>query len=148
MDPAIRALEPQEEAELDRYLIHGLELLPVDYAQQKGDFLLLAVQLVIEAVRLGEDPPQGVSLSDLSTWLGVVWGEELCARLGWGWKYVTMPAGFEGAAIVPEDGKGCCFPIHCIHRWATDTSTPNRCMLLLEELQAPAPATPIFRVFH
>ena len=83
MAPKIRALNQQEEAEIDRYLIHGLELLPVSYEKQEGDFLLLAIQLVLEAARLGEEPPQGVSISDLSTWLGVVWGDELCFRLGW-----------------------------------------------------------------
>ena len=148
MEPTIRALDPQEESELDRYLVHGLELLPVDYEKQEGDFLLLAVHLVIEAVRLGEKPPKGVSILDLSTWLGVVWGEEICSRLGWGWKYVQMPTGFEGAAIVATDGKGCCFPIHCIHRWATDTNVPNRCMLLLEELQQQSSVVPVFQVFH
>ncbi|MEC7987211.1 MAG: hypothetical protein VX278_18725 [Myxococcota bacterium] len=148
MEPNIRALNAEEEAELDRYLIHGLELLPIKYEEQEGDFLLLAVQMVIDAVRLGEEPPKGVSIADLCTWLGVVWGDELCDRLGWNWFYVRMPSGFEGAAIVAHDRKSCCFPIHCIHRWATDTTVANRCMLLLEELGKERSSAPVFQVFH
>ena len=148
MEPKIRALDPEEESEIDRYLIHGLELLPIDYEKQEGDFLLLAIQLVLDAIRLGESPPQGVSISDLSAWLGVVWGDELCQRTDWSWRYITMPSGFEGAAIVSVDGKECCFPIYCIHTWATDGQSPNRCMLLFQELLAERPPSPSFQVFH
>ena len=135
--PRIRSVSPEEEAELDRYLIHGLELLPIDLDKQEGRFVLLAMHMVIEAVRMGEALPAGVSSDDFCAWLGVVWGEEICALYGWSWAYIEFENGFSGACVMSVDQKHCCFPIHAVHAWIAPQKSPNRCLTLFEALESP-----------
>ena len=138
--PSFRSLDAGEEAELDRYLIHAVELVPIMAEQQEDGFLLMATHFLLESLRSGDPLPPGVEQGDLTCWLGTLWGEELCRLAGWEWGYVELDCGFSGAAVVEPDRKRLCFPINCIHAWLKEGAA-NNCMNLFVQLsQKPSPA--------
>jgi len=137
--PSFRSLDSGEEAELDRYLIHAVELVPIMEDKQEEGFLLLAAHFLLESIRSGDPLPAGVSKEEVTCWLGTLWGEELCRIAGWEWGYVELDNGFSGAAVVERDRRMLCFPINCIHGWLKKDAT-NQCMNLFTQLcQKPSP---------
>lgn len=133
MERSTRKLSREEEEELDTLLIAGLELLPIQ-KQNHERFLLLALHMLIEAVRMGEPLPERVSLDDFCAQMGVVYGEQLCMLLHWDWVYLTLGETYEGAAIMNPERTCALFPIPTLYRW-TQIKNSNRCLILLEELE-------------
>ena len=134
MERTVRKLNPAEEAELDILLIAGLELLPVQ-RQNEERFVLLAVHLLLEAIRMGESPPREITHDDFCAQMGVVYGEQICMLLHWDWVYLTMGSVYEGAAVMNPERTMALFPIPSIHRW-TQHQNSNRCLVLFEELES------------
>ncbi|MBX3222103.1 MAG: hypothetical protein KF795_16415 [Labilithrix sp.] len=64
----------------------------------------------IEDVRVGrrEEPRS----QDVRLGLGVLWGEQLRAQVGWRWVHLTYPDGFASYALVPDDRAYACFPLN------------------------------------
>ena len=134
MERTVRKLNPSEEAELDVLLIAGLELLPVQ-RQNEERFILLAVHLLLEAIRMGESPPREITHEEFCAQMGAVYGEQLCMLLRWDWVYLTMGNAYEGAAVMNPERTMALFPIPSIHRW-TQRQNLNRCLVLFEELES------------
>lgn len=64
----------------------------------------------VDDVRLGrvEEPTS----QDVRLGLGVLWGEQLRAQVGWRWVHLTYPDGFASYALVPADRAFACFPLN------------------------------------
>jgi hypothetical protein len=64
----------------------------------------------VEDVRHGRrDEPKS---QDVRLGLGVLWGEQLRAQVGWCWVHLTYPDGFASYALVPDDRAFACFPLN------------------------------------
>jgi hypothetical protein len=64
----------------------------------------------VEEVRLGARPePQS---QDVKLGLGVLWGEQVRAQVGWTWVHLTYADGFASYALVPDDRAFACFPLN------------------------------------
>ena len=134
MERKVRKLYDSEEAELDSLLISGLELLPIQ-KQNEERFILLAVHLLLEALRLGEPLPSSLTHDEFCAQMGVVYGEQICMLLHWEWVYLTLGDSYDGAAVMNPERTMALFPIPTIHRW-TQRQNPNRCLILFEELES------------
>ncbi|MAA80460.1 MAG: hypothetical protein CL916_14485 [Deltaproteobacteria bacterium] len=134
MERIVRRLNTSEEAELDSLFIAGLEILPIQ-KQNEERFILLAVHLILESIRMGHSLPQDMSHDDFCAQMGVVYGEQLCMLLQWDWVYLTLGTSYEGAAVMNPDRTAALFPIPTIHRW-TQQKNSNRCLVLFEELES------------
>jgi hypothetical protein len=64
----------------------------------------------VDDVRHGRrDEPRS---QDVRLGLGVLWGEQLRAQVGWCWVHLTYPDGFASYALVPDDRAFACFPLN------------------------------------
>jgi hypothetical protein len=64
----------------------------------------------VDAVRAGARPePKN---QDLRLGLGVLWGEQVRAVVGWRWVHLSYPDGFASYALVPDDRAFACFPLN------------------------------------
>ena len=145
MERKVRRLTTSEETELDLLLIAGLERLPIQ-KQSEERFVLLAVHLLLEAIRMGEPLPQGLAHDDFCAQMGVVYGEQICMLLHWDWVYLTIGDSYEGAAVMNPERTMALFPIPTIYHW-TRQENPNRCLVLFEELES-SPVQNNFVVVH
>ncbi|MBN9164104.1 MAG: hypothetical protein J0I07_24270 [Myxococcales bacterium] len=78
----------------------------------------------VDEVRVGRrDAPES---QDVRLGLGVLWGEQLRAQVGWRWVHLTYPDGFASYALVPDDRAFACFPLNrlpeALHQGGTNTS--------------------------
>ena len=135
MERVSRRLTSVEEIELDELLIAGLERLPIQKQNQER-FIVLALHMLLEAIRMGEALPKDLSFDDFCAQMGVVYGEQLCLLFGWEWTYLTLENSYEGAAVMNPEGTCALFPIPALYRW-TKIPNPNRCLILFEELEEP-----------
>ena len=72
--------------------------------------VVLAIASFLEDVRLGKrDEPKS---QDVRLGLGVLWGDQLKAQVGWTWVHLTYPDGFASYALVPDDRAFACFPLN------------------------------------
>ena len=133
IERTVRKLSASEETELDLLLISGLEILPIQQQNEKR-FILLAMHIVLEAIRMGESYPNDLSHDDFCARMGAVYGEQLCMLLNWNWVYLTIEQSYEGAAVMNPERTKALFPIPTIHRW-TQQNNSNRCLILFEELE-------------
>lgn len=64
----------------------------------------------VDDVRAGhnEEPKS----QDVRLGLGVLWGEQLRAQVGWRWVHLTYRDGFASYALVPDDRAFACFPLN------------------------------------
>ena len=129
--PVERPLTAEEQEELDELFTLALGFLPIEQ-QEDPSFLIGALHLLVEEARAGR--LQSVPLSDLATYGGVLWGDELCRLKGWSWCYLTFDGRLEGAAVVTPDRGQAVLPVHLVFRWLSDAQRPNRCLPLFEQL--------------
>jgi hypothetical protein len=129
--PVERPLTTEEQEELDGLFTLALGFLPVEQ-QDEPSFLIGALHLLVEEARAGR--LRSVPLSDLATYAGVLWGDELCRLKGWSWCYLTFGDRIEGAAVVTPDRGQAVLPVHMLFRWLSDGQKPNRCLPLFEQL--------------
>jgi hypothetical protein len=52
------------------------------------------------------------SSQDIRLGLGVLWGEQVRAQVGWRWVHLSYPNGFASYAVVPDDRAFACFPLN------------------------------------
>lgn len=74
--------------------------------------IIASIATFLEDVRRGlrEEPRS----QDVRLGLGVLWGEQLRAQVGWRWVHLTYPDGFASYALVPDDRAFACFPLNRI----------------------------------
>ena len=137
MATQFRTLDPEEEAELDRFLLHAIELVPIVEDMQEDGFLLVAGHILMESLRAGESLPAGVSKEDLVLWLGTLWGEEICRMGQWQWGYAELTNGFAGIVVVDANKARMCFPFHCVNKWLSPQEN-NDFMAFFARLCQPA----------
>ena len=78
----------------------------------------------VEEVRSGrrEEPKS----QDVRLGLGVLWGEQVRAQVGWRWVHLTYPDGFASYALVPDDRAFACFPLNRLPEALRPGGSTNR----------------------
>lgn len=81
-------------------------------AEGGPDAIVKSIASFVEEVRAGkrEEPKN----QDVRLGLGVLWGEQVRAQVGWRWVHLTYPDGFASYAVVPDDRAFACFPLNRI----------------------------------
>ena len=69
--PHFRSLNESENSELDQFMAMGLEMIPVHPDIQQDGALVIAIHLVLDACRQGNDLPSGIDKKTLLLCLGV-----------------------------------------------------------------------------
>lgn len=64
----------------------------------------------VDEIRDGSRPEP--SSQDVRLGLGVLWGEQVRAQVGWRWVHLSYPNGFASYALVPDDRAFACFPLN------------------------------------
>ncbi len=129
--PAERALTDEErEAMLkvghtaQRFL--GLDGVPEAVVRGVGAY--------VDDVRNGRRAePKG---QDLRLGLGVLWGEQVRAQVGWRWVHLTYPNGFASYALVPDDRAFACFPLNRLPELLKSPHLPNTSARLFERIRS------------
>ncbi len=83
-----------------------------------------SIAAFVDDVRNGrrEEPKS----QDVRLGIGVLWGEQLRAQVGWRWVHLTYPDGFASYALVPDDRAFACFPLNRLPEALRPGSTSNR----------------------
>src|SRR5690606_24939867 len=92
-----------------------------------------SIATFVEEVRGGarEEPTN----QDVRLGLGVLWGEQLRAQVGWRWVHLTYPDGFASYALVPDDRAFACFPLNRVPEALRPTAT-NTSARVFESIRA------------
>jgi hypothetical protein len=64
----------------------------------------------VDDVRAGHRPEP--HSQDVRLGLGVLWGEQVRAQVGWRWVHLSYANGFASYALVPDDRAFACFPLN------------------------------------
>jgi hypothetical protein len=75
---------------------------------------------------------------DVRLGLGVLWGEQLRAQVGWYWVHLTYPDGFASYALVPDDRAFACFPLNRVPDLMTTSARANTSVRLFESIRTGA----------
>ena len=83
-----------------------------------------SIAAFVEDVRNGrrEEPKS----QDVRLGLGVLWGEQVRAQVGWRWVHLTYPDGFASYALVPDDRAFACFPLNRLPEALRPDGSTNR----------------------
>lgn len=133
MERVARQLTAVEETELDMLLLAGLELLPIQ-DQSQPDFIIVAMHLLLEAVRDDSAHRKDLSIDDFCARLGIVYGEQICLHRGWEWIHLCIHDRYEGVAVSNAKRNRVLFPIPSVYQW-TKLSERNRCMEIFTEIK-------------
>jgi hypothetical protein len=88
----------------------------------------------VDEVRTGKrTEPKG---QDLRLGLGVLWGEQVRAQVGWRWVHLTYPSGFASYALVPDDRAFACFPLNRLPELMKSGHTTNTSARLFQRIRA------------
>ncbi len=83
-----------------------------------------SIAAFLDEVRLGKR--EAPTSQDVRLGLGVLWGEQLRAQVGWRWVHLSYPDGFASYALVPDDRAFACFPLNrvpeALRKAGTNTS--------------------------
>ena len=145
MERRARNLDPTEESELDTLFLAGLELLPIEN-QEQPDFIVVAIHLLLEAIRMGEPLPKALTRNDFCSQLGAVYGEQICLQFGWDWLYLMIEGKYEGAAVANPERTRVLFPIMALYQWGKE-GVENRCLHLFKEIANQESSTG-FQILH
>ena len=91
--------------------------------------VVAAIYQRVEAVR----PLAGGDLDEESMALGCLWGEQICAALGWAWVVLTRDDE-EAYAIVPPDRRFSIFPTIFMHSKLKTRGAENTVRLVFDML--------------
>jgi hypothetical protein len=96
-----RSLTAAEAKDIRQSVARGykfLKLKPETSAEQVQE----AIYAAIDAVCLGKKKATSKLIEDMGLYLGCLWGQTICDKLGWEWCYM-MAHGSESFAVVPPD---------------------------------------------
>jgi hypothetical protein len=101
-------------------------------AEGAPDAIVKSIAAFVEEVRAGkrEEPKN----QDVRLGLGVLWGEQVRAQVGWSWVHLTYPDGFASYAVVPDDRAFACFPLNRIPD-SFQPSGPNTSAQVFESIR-------------
>jgi hypothetical protein len=105
--PTERDLTEEERAAMQKVSETARQVVGADGTPVE---IVVGIASFLEDVRLGkrEEPKS----HDVRLGLGVLWGDQLLAQVGWRWVHLTYPDGFASYAVVPDDRAFACFPLN------------------------------------
>jgi hypothetical protein len=105
--PQERALTDEEREAMAKCAQTALAALDVDGVPS---VIVSRIGGYVDEVRAGHRPEP--SSQDIRLGLGVLWGEQVRAQVGWRWVHLSYPNGFASYALVPDDRAFACFPLN------------------------------------
>ena len=105
--PAERPLTDEEREAMQKCAHTALAALEADGVPE---VIVTRIGRFIDEVRAGRLPEP--SNQDVRLGLGVLWGEQVRAQVGWRWVHLSYPNGFASYALVPDDRAFACFPLN------------------------------------
>ena len=72
--------------------------------------IVASIAAFVDEIRGGLRPEP--NNQDVWLGLGVLWGEQVRAQVGWRWVHLSYPNGFASYALVPDDRAFACFPLN------------------------------------
>jgi hypothetical protein len=105
--PSERALTDEEREAMSKCALTALATLEVDGVPE---VIVMRIAAFIDDVRGGRRPEP--NSQDIRLGLGVLWGEQVRAQVGWRWVHLSYPNGFASYALVPDDRAFACFPLN------------------------------------
>ena len=105
--PNERALTDEEREAMAKCAQTALASLAVDGVPE---VIVARIGAFIDEVRAGRLPEP--NSQDIRLGLGVLWGEQVRAQVGWRWVHLSYPNGFASYALVPDDRAFACFPLN------------------------------------
>lgn len=105
--PRERALTDEEREAMSKCALTALAALDADGAPE---VIVARIGGFVDEVRQGRRPEP--NSQDVRLGLGVLWGEQVRAQVGWRWVHLSYPNGFASYALVPDDRAFACFPLN------------------------------------
>jgi len=105
--PAERPLTDEEREAMQKCAHTALAALEADGVPE---VIVTRIGRFIDEIRAGKLPEP--SNQDVRLGLGVLWGEQVRAQVGWRWVHLSYPNGFASYALVPDDRAFACFPLN------------------------------------
>jgi hypothetical protein len=105
--PAERPLTDEEREAMQKCAQTALAALAADGVPE---VIVTLIGRFIDEVRAGALPEP--ANQDVRLGLGVLWGEQVRAQVGWRWVHLSYPNGFASYALVPDDRAFACFPLN------------------------------------
>ena len=136
--PTERPLTDEEREAMTKVALTALGL--VDETAEPGTDAVTVVRKIgayIDAVRAGHIPEP--KTQDERLGIGVLWGEQVRAQVGWRWVHLSYPDGFQSYALVPDDRAFACFPLNRLAELVrTSSSGTNTSVPLFDSIRASA----------
>lgn len=107
--PTERPLTDEERAAMKKVARTALRTIGGGDTREE---IVRRVAAFVDEVRSGAR--EAPSDPDVCLGLGVLWGEQVRAQVGWIWVHLTYPDGFASYALVPDDRAFACFPLNRI----------------------------------
>ncbi len=110
--PKERALTDEEREAMTKVAQTALSLLQegMQSASNEAESIVRKIGDYVDAVRSGSRPEPRTQDERLG--IGVLWGEQVRAQVGWRWVHLSYPDGFASYALVPDDRAFACFPLN------------------------------------
>jgi len=128
--PAERPLTDEERDAMSKCANTAQRFLEI---QGAPDSVIQRIADFVDDVRRGER--QEPKTQDLCLGLGVLWGEQIRAQVGWTWVHLTYPDGFASYALVPDDRAFACFPLNRVPDLMRPTSRTNTSVRVFESIR-------------
>ncbi len=96
--------------------------------------IVARIAAYVDEVRRGARPEP--TSQDVRLGIGVLWGEQVRAQVGWRWVHLSYANGFASYALVPDDRAFACFPLNRLGELMREERTartpPRRCSIRSE----------------
>jgi hypothetical protein len=116
--PSERSLTDEERGAMLKVAATAARHLGIDGVPEE---IVRRIGVFVDEVRSGKrQEPKG---QDLRLGLGVLWGEQVRAQVGWRWVHLTYPNGFASYALVPDDRAFACFPLNRVPELMRSSAT-------------------------
>ena len=116
--PRERALTDEERTAMDNCANIAQRYLDAEGTPEE---VVRRVSAYVDDIRSGRVPEP--KSQDLRIGIGVLWGEQIRAQVGWRWVHLAYNDGFASYALVPDDRAFACFPLNRLPEMMTVLST-------------------------
>jgi hypothetical protein len=128
--PVERALTDEEREAMAKVALTAKRFLGVDGVPGA---IVARIGSFLDEVRSGKRPDP--KSNDVRLGLGVLWGDQVRAQVGWRWVHLTYAhLDFASYALVPDDRAFACFPLNRIPDLMA--ASANTSVLLFERIRA------------
>ena len=129
--PSERPLTDEEREAMSKVAQTALAALEGDGAP---DAIVTRIGCFVDEIRTGRRPEP--NSQDVRLGLGVLWGEQVRAQVGWRWVHLSYPNGFASYALVPDDRAFACFPLNRLSELMTPGADGvNTCVPLFDSIR-------------